>query len=596
MYAALSNEPILWTTGWVLFNSLWLVALVWVMHWLIQRLLRNSSAQARYRAACTMLVVMIASLLLLGWIVWTNKPVTDWVISPEKLVDSVGHWSVMERDRNEFLATLILFIAPVSVSAAMLWIAVAVTSMAWLVASWRRVHAFLRDGRPMDDDEFPEFHALQQGLLPGRTIPVRVTGATISPATAGWLRPVVILPEASLRGLTSDQLRCVVAHELAHIQRRDYLVNLGQSLCELVLIYHPLARGISTDIRNIREECCDDIAAAASGGPKNYGKALLAMDDVVMRSTLALQATGGSLYDRIERLVKRKRTPGRELPVRFATALLLACVVLFATTVVVARATERARIEADISRMHFGEAIGRDLGFHTEWGNSAIAPEMRRLVARFQDPYSIPQEELETMVEVLSRGTRGNELICEQLLAIDLTSKLNDFTPTPLPVGDSVYWGRVAVRIWQCGKTNLSQSERQRWGVAAVALACQQTFGSTHLMFILKDPDAGEVLAWSPTVGNRISRIFLYAFERSQFALRNTVSEDAPRGLRKVAFSQVAFNPRGAMLYVRSSHTPEDIATAMREMEPYLPDPVVHRLYDLLVFRESNRTSLRWAD
>jgi beta-lactamase regulating signal transducer with metallopeptidase domain len=76
----------------------------------------------------------------------------------------------------------------------------------------------------------------------------------------GWLRPLILLPVTALTGLPSDQLEAILAHELAHIRRYDYLANLVQSVVETLLFYHPAAWWISGRIRAEREHCCDDWA------------------------------------------------------------------------------------------------------------------------------------------------------------------------------------------------------------------------------------------------------------------------------------------------------------------------------------------------
>ena len=85
------------------------------------------------------------------------------------------------------------------------------------------------------------------------------------PTVIGWLRPVVLVPLCALSELSEDQLRAILAHELAHIRRNDYLVNLLQTLAETLLFYHPAVWWVSRCIRQERENCCDDVAAVIGG-------------------------------------------------------------------------------------------------------------------------------------------------------------------------------------------------------------------------------------------------------------------------------------------------------------------------------------------
>src|SRR5207237_1869978 len=78
----------------------------------------------------------------------------------------------------------------------------------------------------------------------------------------GYFRPVILLPVSVVTGLSAAQLDAILAHELAHIRRHDYLVNLLQTLVETVFFYHPAVWWLSNQVRNEREICCDDIAVA----------------------------------------------------------------------------------------------------------------------------------------------------------------------------------------------------------------------------------------------------------------------------------------------------------------------------------------------
>src|SRR5690606_19858334 len=80
------------------------------------------------------------------------------------------------------------------------------------------------------------------------------------PLTIGWLKPVILFPAGMLSGMPADQLEAIMAHELAHIQRRDYLFNIVQNAIEILFFFHPAVWAISHRIRVERENCCDDIA------------------------------------------------------------------------------------------------------------------------------------------------------------------------------------------------------------------------------------------------------------------------------------------------------------------------------------------------
>jgi beta-lactamase regulating signal transducer with metallopeptidase domain len=124
------------------------------------------------------------------------------------------------------------------------------------------------------------------------------------PMVVGWLKPVILIPTSALAGLSPLQLEAILAHELAHVRRHDYLVNLVQTLVETLLFYHPAVWWVSKQIRIERENCCDDLAVSLCGDPILYAQALATLEHLRgSTSQLAMAATGGSLLHRVKRLL-----------------------------------------------------------------------------------------------------------------------------------------------------------------------------------------------------------------------------------------------------------------------------------------------------
>ena len=136
------------------------------------------------------------------------------------------------------------------------------------------------------------------------------------PTVVGWLRPAILLPVAALAVLTPAQVEALLAHELAHIRRHDYLVNVLQTLAETLLFYHPAVWWMSGRIRVEREHCCDEIAVALCGDAVGYARALAELEGWRSGSPrFAMAATGGPLLDRVRRILQvpltdEPRSPG----------------------------------------------------------------------------------------------------------------------------------------------------------------------------------------------------------------------------------------------------------------------------------------------
>ena len=142
------------------------------------------------------------------------------------------------------------------------------------------------------------------------------------PAVIGWVRPVILVPASALTGLTPQQLEVLLAHELAHVRRYDYVVNLVQCALETLLFYHPAVWWVSRRVREERENCCDDLVVALCGDRRLYATALVEMERLRPAAPrLALAASGGSLLSRVRRLVSPDRVGRRELFPRWSAGL-----------------------------------------------------------------------------------------------------------------------------------------------------------------------------------------------------------------------------------------------------------------------------------
>lgn len=159
-----------------------------------------------------------------------------------------------------------------------------------------------------------------------RKVVLGIAGDLSGPVTAGWWRPVVLVPAALLTGMPAPLLEALLAHELAHVRRHDYLVNLLQSAIEILLFYHPAVWWLSHRIRVERELVADDLAANLLGEPRRLALALSELDLVRLSTpSLAPAAHGGNLMSRIKRLVR----PDSE-PAQWKLALPILCLALSA--------------------------------------------------------------------------------------------------------------------------------------------------------------------------------------------------------------------------------------------------------------------------
>jgi len=153
---------------------------------------------------------------------------------------------------------------------------------------------------------------LQKRLNITKRVRLYVSEHVNVPMVMGVIKPVILLPIATVNNMSLDQMEAILLHELVHIKRHDYLLNILQTLVETILFFNPFAWGITSKIRREREHCCDDMVVANSPQPLSYAKALAALETYRLSSSnsFALAATGqkkNQLFHRIKRIMEMRK-------------------------------------------------------------------------------------------------------------------------------------------------------------------------------------------------------------------------------------------------------------------------------------------------
>ena len=299
--------------GWTLVHFLWQGAALAAVLWLALWLAKGRSPRLRYGVACLVLALMAAAPALTWVRLGHPAAVRDlaasaasvsavWGTSPAAL-PSVGLDGVLARVSRPWVLSLVVGVWLLGVAVMSLRLA---GSWAWLQWLRRRPETI-----PAEDGLQLRLLRLCQRMNLASNIRILLCEKVPGPTVMGWLRPVVLLPPAALLGLPLEQLELILAHEVAHILRHDFAINLIQSCVEVLLFYHPAVWWVSAKIRQERELCCDDMAVRTTGDALDYAAALTRLEALCRppdsprqaAQALAMGATGGSFMLRIRRLV-----------------------------------------------------------------------------------------------------------------------------------------------------------------------------------------------------------------------------------------------------------------------------------------------------
>lgn len=286
---------------WVLIHSLWQGAVLAVAAGCVLAGTRQSAAAVRYRLLGGLLFLFLAAcgltflyeLYLAGEIGGVGESVNT------AAADALAAGSGMLRRYCEANAAWIVCA----------WFVVAAVKAVRMAGGWGYVHAISRHGHTQAPEQWVrlvERWAEHLGIR--RRVRLLESRLVKAPMVVGHLKPVIFIPLGFINHLPPDEIESVLLHELAHIWRHDYLVNLMQQLSECVLFFNPGLLWVSSLLREERENCCDDIAIAQTGDRVRLVRALVRIKEHSMGVAVVAFRPGGKrqLLRRILRIAQRR--------------------------------------------------------------------------------------------------------------------------------------------------------------------------------------------------------------------------------------------------------------------------------------------------
>jgi GWxTD domain-containing protein len=303
--------------GWSLVHLIWEGAIIALL--LALALCFAKSSHMRYLAACSALTTTLAAFAItLIHLMPTDAGLVGHVPALRAALPGMDSDLFVRVSEQPVPIALPPWITP-------LWLVGVALFQLRALGGWIAVWRLRRTGVCVAAPRWQErLNELATGMRVARPVAMLQSSLAEVPVVVGHLRPVILMPLGLLAGLPCEQVESILMHELAHVRRHDYLVNLLQTLAESLLFYHPAVWWISSVIRAERENCCDDLAAGANGDARRYAAALAALAETRWNpETIAMAANGGSLLKRIRRLLRQPEGPRAGVGPLFTASLIV---------------------------------------------------------------------------------------------------------------------------------------------------------------------------------------------------------------------------------------------------------------------------------
>ncbi len=309
----LLTGPVAQAIGWALLHLLWQAGIIAGILAATLALMSRSSARARYAVSCAALALVFALFVGTAYRAYDPSvaPVRPAAATPAPEEEKISLAqvpviiaAVATESWRERLMSFVMTARQSLPSVVAIWLLGVVVLSSRLLVSWIRARRLATHGSVDASAQWQAAAArLSDALGLKRAVRLLESAAVEVPSVIGSLKPVILLPASTLTGLTPAQIEMILAHELAHIRRHDFLVNLLQAVVETLMFYHPAVWWMSRRVRIERENCCDDLAVAVCGNPIQYARALTRLEELRSASmTVVVAANGGSLLDRVRRI------------------------------------------------------------------------------------------------------------------------------------------------------------------------------------------------------------------------------------------------------------------------------------------------------
>ncbi len=276
--------------GWALINSLWQMALLWAVYQLV--ILSFKKLRSAHKTSLAILLTFSG----FAWFIYTFFVSQT---SGSSSINTFNNSGVIDNNSwNYFTVNILPY-------AAVVYLLILMAPLWQFIRNYRFVQFIRTSGLKKIDVDWRMYvkkTAAAMGIT--REVKIWLSEWVTSPVTIGYLKPIILLPIAAMNNLTPHQVEAVILHELSHIHRYDYFLNLILSFIKTILYFNPFVKLLVKSIEKEREHSCDEMVLQFQYKPGEYASALLRLEQTRQRQmVMAAAGKNADLLHRIESIL-----------------------------------------------------------------------------------------------------------------------------------------------------------------------------------------------------------------------------------------------------------------------------------------------------
>ncbi|MFZ0455234.1 MAG: M56 family metallopeptidase [Ignavibacteriaceae bacterium] len=304
--------------GLILIHFAWQAAVIAFITGLILFMLKGGGAGARYNILCFSMLLMVVFPIYSGLSELIKDPYSSHgaainqlsYVDTKEVYDKGTLIAVQFRSKQIEISSyedIMYFVNRYTPFISIIWLLGVLLMTFYRIIGFSKVKSMICRAQPVADSFWEKkIKGLMQKIGIKQNLKILQSQMIDSPVVIGFLKPVLLIPVSFFTGIDSRYIEAILLHELAHIKRYDYFVNIFQLIIETLGFFHPAVWWISSRMRRERENCCDDFAVEITGDRVIFAKALVSLEEVRQNPSLMIAANGSNLLYRISRLLDKK--------------------------------------------------------------------------------------------------------------------------------------------------------------------------------------------------------------------------------------------------------------------------------------------------
>ncbi len=327
----LFGEDLVHALGWTFVHSLWQGSLIALVMTALLSRTSDHAARQRYAVAMSSLAAVLTAAVVTFIVLYRPSAA---VVQPA-LTDMPAHLMLLVDDPVIATPGLKAWISQYTPLLVSIWLLGAAFFALRFLSGLLYIRYMKGTATDVQGKWQQTLTAISGQLGYPKTVRLAQSALVRIPVVVGYFKPVILFPVGVINQLTTEEVEAILAHEMAHLVRNDFLHNIFQSLVEVIFYYHPAVWWISAVARAERENCCDDLAVQVCGNSLTYAKALVSVEDMRMHApalALPFAANRGHLLNRIKRILNQPQTKSNVMEKFIATAILIGCVTMLSFT------------------------------------------------------------------------------------------------------------------------------------------------------------------------------------------------------------------------------------------------------------------------